>query len=228
MPNVHGFSPLQWTLGYTPNVPGMLIEEHITPAQLIPSEAFRQKMDYQALATSTVDRASNCDRLRRALLRQYRGPTQQLQLGQRCYYYRDLPTQQAALGPKIVWRGPAIVVMVEESNKMYWLVHGTSLIRAAYEHTRPVVANADAPSSSSGGKLQEAKQALQQGRGRGISQAQYLDLSRTKRKIEEMQSDEEDQQLDDVEDTDKASHGFPHLTHGTKRPLHEVSDDEEN
>ena len=91
------------------------------------------------MASTSVARAGNDDRLRRALLRKYRGNVQQLRIGQRCFYYRDLPQGQSALGPKITWRGPATVVMVEKENKLYWLAHGTSLIRAAYEHTRPLM-----------------------------------------------------------------------------------------
>ena len=131
-PNVHGYSPLQWTLGYTPTLPGNLFEEKLNPTQLTPSMAFQKKLEYQQMASTSVARASNDDRLRRALLRKYRGNVQQLRIGQRCFYYRDLPQGQSALGPKITWRGPATVVMVEEENKLYWLAHGTSLIRAAY------------------------------------------------------------------------------------------------
>ena len=29
MPNVSGYSPIQWTLGYTPHVPGLLVEENV-------------------------------------------------------------------------------------------------------------------------------------------------------------------------------------------------------
>lgn len=34
MPNVQGYSPLQWTLGYNPHVPGLLMEEELNPTQL--------------------------------------------------------------------------------------------------------------------------------------------------------------------------------------------------
>ena len=41
-PNVHGFSPIQWVLGYTPHIPGLLSEESslCNPAHLDPSERF--------------------------------------------------------------------------------------------------------------------------------------------------------------------------------------------
>ena len=217
MPNVHGFSPLQWTVGYTPNMPGSMIEENIAPSQLTPSEAFRQKMHFQEIATHTIATAGNDDRHRRALLRQYRGNTQQLTIGQRCHYFRDLPTGQAALGPKIVWRGQAVVVMVDKEQKMYWIVHGTSLIRASFEHTRPILNSSSAePDKSS--SLDRAQQALQQIRGRGVTQ--YLDLTRSnKRKLEDLQSDEEEEAPDDKEPTVEEILGLPPEPHGLKRNL---------
>ena len=219
MPNVHGCSPLQWTVGYTPNLPGAMIDEQVSPAQLTPSEAFRQKMHFQELATHTIAKASNDDRLRRALLRHYRGRTQQLVLGQRCHYYRDLPTGQAALGPKIVWRGRAVVVMVDAEQKMYCLVHGTVLIRASFEHTRPIIDNNQADVKDSSVPMDRAQQALQQIRGRGVTQ--YLDLSRSnKKKLEDVQSDEEKEEDDDIPTADVAQpEGLPPEPHGLKRSL---------
>ena len=71
MPNVQGYSPLQWTLGYNPHVPGLLMEEELNPTQLHPTEAFRMKLNYQQVATKAISQANDDDRLRRALLRRY-------------------------------------------------------------------------------------------------------------------------------------------------------------
>lgn len=38
MPNVQGYSPLQWTLGYNPHIPGLLMEEELNPTQLHPTQ----------------------------------------------------------------------------------------------------------------------------------------------------------------------------------------------
>ena len=35
MPNVSGYSPVQWAMGYTPHIPGLLMEEQITPIHLL-------------------------------------------------------------------------------------------------------------------------------------------------------------------------------------------------
>ena len=45
-PNVCGFSPIQWILGCTPHIPGLLMEEQTmnNPATLDPSDAFMEKL----------------------------------------------------------------------------------------------------------------------------------------------------------------------------------------
>ena len=74
------------------------------------------------------------------------------------------------------WRGPATVVMVEQDKKKvqtYWLVHGTSLIRCAQSHVRPVI---DSEPEDLRVNLDEAKKALQKVNNR--STTQYFDLTK--------------------------------------------------
>ena len=73
MPNVQGYSPLQWTLGHNPRIPGLLMEENLQMPQLHPTQAFKQKLTYQSMATQVIAKANKDDRLRRALLRQHVG-----------------------------------------------------------------------------------------------------------------------------------------------------------
>ena len=42
--NVRGYSPVQWVLGYTPHVPGLLTEEPLELPSLDPSDEFLQKL----------------------------------------------------------------------------------------------------------------------------------------------------------------------------------------
>ena len=136
MPNVQGYSPLQWTLGYNPHVPGLLMEEELNPTQLHPTEAFRIKLNYQQVATKAISQANNDERLRRALLRRYNGMKHSLQTGDLCYYWRDAVNNQKP-GPKISWRGPATNVMIEhEPHEVLWLVHGTTMLRASPKHVK--------------------------------------------------------------------------------------------
>ena len=182
MPNVQGYSPLQWTLGYNPHVPGLLMEEELNPTQLHPTEAFRIKLNYQQVATKAISQANNDERLRRALLRRYNGMKHSLQTGDLCYYWRGAVNNQKP-GPKISWRGPATVVMIEyEPHEVLWLVHGTTMLRASPEHVKPILSSSS-PSTTTftlEQPLQRAQQSLQQIRNRGVTQ--YVDLSKTNKR----------------------------------------------
>lgn len=61
-----GFSPIQWTLGYTPHVPGLLIEEQSldNPAHLDPSEKFMEKLRLKQEAVKTTSEPDTDHRLR--------------------------------------------------------------------------------------------------------------------------------------------------------------------
>ena len=197
-PNVHGFSPLQWVLGYTPHVPGLLTEEQTlyNPAHLDPSERFMEKLRLQQEAAKATVEADIDQRLRRALLRKYTGQTVILQPGDLCYYWRDTPAGSAY---KLKWRGPATVIMREQGNggphsDIYWLGHGTVLLRAAPEHVRPAGALQDVTEKPRD-PLDSAKQALSNIRNRGVTH--YIDLPKSnKRNREEVATDEEEEDID--------------------------------
>ena len=76
-------------------------------------------------------------RLRRALLRKYKGTSEQCFLGQRVWFWRDAKQPDLV---KIRWLGPAFVVMreVDEDGKptVYWLAYKIQLIRCAPHHVR--------------------------------------------------------------------------------------------
>ena len=67
-PIVCGFSPIQWTLGYTPHIPGLLMEELSgnNPAHLDPSALFLEKLRLQQEAAKATAQADSDHRLRRA------------------------------------------------------------------------------------------------------------------------------------------------------------------
>ena len=219
-PNVHGYSPLQWTLGYTPTLPGNLTDEKLPPCNLLPTDAFRQKLEYQQQATMAITKASSDDRFRRALLRQYRGVLSVLKLGNKCYYYRDLPPNQHSVGPKIVWRGPATIVMIEPELKIYWISHGASLIRASFEHVKPlptIEPEDDIP------RLEKARRGLDEVRSRGTTR--FLDLTKSnKRSLTDLESDEE-MNSPDHDDDDGHDVGLPDRPFGLKRTLSDPTND---
>ena len=110
--SVGGFSPTQWVLGYQPNIPGSLLDTNVNYSHLDPSEAFQHKMECRFRAATAVVKADNDLRLRRALLRQHRGDPPRFLVGQKCFYWREA----AGSGPRIRWKGPAIVVLTESDT----------------------------------------------------------------------------------------------------------------
>ena len=208
MPNVQGYSPLQWTLGYNPHVTGLLMEEELNPTQLHPTEAFKLKLEYQQVATKAISQANNDDRLRRALLRRYSGVKHSLQTGDLCYYWRDVVNSQKP-GPKISWKGPATVVMVEtQPHEVLWLVHGTTMLRASPEHVKPLLSPDPSTSSTTtiDQPLQRAQLSLQQIRNRGVTQ--YVDLTKSnKRAREEVETEDEMDNTDSVTPAEPSSVG---------------------
>ena len=200
MPNVQGYSPLQWTLGYNPHIPGLLMEEELNPTQLHPTEAFKIKLNYQQIATKSIAQANNDDRLRRALLRRYSGMKHTFQTGDLCYYWRDAVNNQRP-GPKICWKGPATIVMIEqEPHEVLWIAHGTTLLRASPEHVKPVLPrDHDSTSITVGQPLERAQLSLQQIRNRGVTQ--YVDLPKSNKRTRE--------EVDTEDEIDNTDHQLP-------------------
>ena len=163
------------------------------PAQLDPSQQFMEKLRLQQSALKATSEADLDRRLRRALLQKFTGQVRILNTGDKCYYWRDSP---AGAGTKLRWKGPAIVVMRESSPKAlldHMIAHGAVLLRAAPEHVKPADPRPVVDESST--PLDRAKQALQQVRGRGVTQ--FIDLPKSnKRKRLEIDSDEEEEDLD--------------------------------
>ena len=186
-PTVAGFSPAQWVLGYQPNFPGDLTAEGLSPAQLGGTPNFELTLERRSVAKQALTKADADRRLRRALLRRYAGQNVMLQPGQDCYYWRD--ARQADL-VKIRWLGPAKVVLREDDEagkpNVYWISHGTQLLRCAPHHVRPDFRT----SETTLGGLEEARQAILSLKSRGVTR--FLDLNRiNKRNIDEVDEDEE-------------------------------------
>ena len=107
--------------------------------------------------------------------------------GQDCYYWRD--ARQLDL-VKIRWLGPAKIVLREDDDEgkplVYWISHGTQLLRCAPHHVRPDFRSTE----TTIGGLEEARQTVGSLKSRGVTR--FLDLNRAnKRNIEEVEEDEE-------------------------------------
>ena len=196
-PSVAGFSPSQWVLGFQPDFPGELLAEGLNPSHLGGNLSFEQVLEKRATAKVAIVKADADRRLRRALLRRYAGSNTLLEPGQSCYYWRD--ARQADL-VKIRWLGPATVILREDDPTsgrphLYWIAHGTQLLRCAPHHVRADFRTADTVI----GGLVEARRIVGQLKSRGVTR--YLDLERVnKRNIDDVDEDEEAEGEEDGDD----------------------------
>ena len=187
-PSVAGFTPAQWVVGYQPAFPGDLLAEGLNPSHLGGNRSFEEVLAKRSTAKQAIVKADTDRRLRRALLRRYAGSNTLLEPGQACFYWRD--ARHADL-VKIRWLGPATVVLREDDPStgkphLYWIAHGTQLLRCAPHHVRADFRTADTVL----GGLVEARRLIGQLKSRGVTR--YLDLERVnKRNIEDVDDDEE-------------------------------------
>ena len=186
---VNGFTPTQLAMGRQPAVPGLMSEERTKPPQLSEGQHLQEILKCRSQAQQACAKADVDVRLRRAMLRQYRGRDEDLVAGERCLYWRESTDRFHT----IKWKGPAVVVAVQldpdtGNVDTYWLAHGTVLIRAGKHHVKRLV---DAE-----GRISSPVEAMRQVRQRRV--VRMIDLHKTnKRSIDELDEDDADIDLDD-------------------------------
>ena len=196
---VNGFTPTQLAMGRQPAVPGLMSEERTNPPQLSEGQHLQEILKCRSQAQQACAKADVDVRLRRALLRQYRGQDEELVAGERCLYWRESTDRFHT----IKWKGPAVVVAVQldpdtGNVDTYWLAHGTVLIRAGKHHVKRLV---DAE-----GRMFSPVDAMRQVRQRRV--VRLIDLHKTnKRSIDELDEDDADFDLDD--NRKQRKHGTP-------------------
>ena len=193
-PSVAGYSPSQWVIGYQPGFPGDLLAEGLNPTHLDGIMSFEKHLEKRAAAKQALIKADTDRRLRRALLRRYAGTNALLEPGQTCFYWRVARHGDLV---KIRWLGLAKVILREddESGKpsLYWISHGTQLLRCAPHHVRADFRSADTVV----GGLVEARRSVAALKSRGVTR--FLDLSRVnKRSIDDVEEDEEADEGEDL------------------------------
>ena len=138
---VHGTSPATIVFGILP-AQHSIDDEPFNPAAG-DEEAQARVVKARTLAATAFHQANNDRVLRAAVLARGAPPLPQVDVGQFCYYYR----QDNKLAPEGRWRGPALVCAIEEPSSpsppaarpgslVYWLAHGSSLVRCAPEQVR--------------------------------------------------------------------------------------------
>ena len=187
-PTVAGFSPTQWVMGKQVRLPGELSIDNASPSSLGGHPSFEELLICRNTAKQALIEAETDSKLRRALLRKYQGNNIPLQVGQRCYFWRD--ARQGDL-VKIRWHGPARVVMVEKDEdncpRVYWVAYKTQLMRCAPHHIRSDFNSTDHVLED----LQLARKEVQSLRSRGVTR--FLDLNAINRHhIDDILDEDED------------------------------------
>ena len=103
--------------------------------------AFARIQQKRLDAATSFLKADTDAKLRRAMTQKFYENKDVVAIGQRCWYWR---IQGSGHLQKSKWRGPARCVATEfsqdgEKTVVLWLVHGTSLLRCAPQHVRPMV-----------------------------------------------------------------------------------------
>ena len=141
-----GFSPQQWVLGKQMTYAHGLSGEIFNPSQEALDEqgAFAQVQLKRANAAKAFIAADTDAKLRRAFNQKFIEVKDDLVVGQQCWFWRNAG---AGVLQKSRWRGPARIVAVEELEdvKVFWLCHGTSLIRCSPRQVRPLVEETGVP-----------------------------------------------------------------------------------
>ncbi|CAE8725915.1 unnamed protein product [Polarella glacialis] len=110
----NGFSPCQWVTGSDPKLAADLVD-HKTWRRI------RKRMAIRTAARKSFICGQNDDAIRRALVHRNRVKKHQFEIGEYCYYFREI-RQGRNRKPKAQWLGPAVVVGLEGGNS--WLSCG--------------------------------------------------------------------------------------------------------
>ena len=134
-----GFTPQQWVLGKSMTYVHGLSGEIFNPSQEAIDEqgAFAQVQARRTQAAKAFISADSDAKLRRAFTQKFSEMDEDLSIGQRVWYWRKSLRRLHKTG----WKGPARIVAIEEQPNVnvYWLCHGTSLIRCGQRQVRPMV-----------------------------------------------------------------------------------------
>ena len=109
--NNEGFSPCQLTFGHTPNIPSILTSDlpALAPTQGLFGEELQETLAIMRDVRLSYVKAESSERLRRAITKQTRkhDPAMTYKIGDKVWYKRNADKW---------WRGPAIVVSVQEKD----------------------------------------------------------------------------------------------------------------
>ncbi|CAE8612681.1 unnamed protein product [Polarella glacialis] len=120
----NGFSPCQWVTGSDPKLASDLVdhpEDLAAHSQVLNDNMMARRMAIRTAARKSFICCQNDDAIRRALVHRNRVKKHQFEIGEYCYYFREI-RQGRNRKPKGQWLGPAVVVGLEGGNS--WLSCG--------------------------------------------------------------------------------------------------------
>ena len=139
--SVHGSSPYQIVFGHNPHDGGLADE----PCKLRPDEkgAHVEDQALRHLAAQAFHAANTSTLLKRALSAKVRAEHPEIYIGDHVFYWRPSPAKLDVER----WHGPALVCAIEPRvlddgstrASVFWVAHGSSLVRVAPEHIRAEV-----------------------------------------------------------------------------------------
>ncbi|CAE8594596.1 unnamed protein product, partial [Polarella glacialis] len=133
----NGFSPCQWVTGSDPKLAADLVdhpEDLAAHSQVLNDDMMARRMAIRTAARKSFICGQNDDAIRRALVHRNRVKKHQFEIGEYCYYFREI-RQGRNRKPKAQWLGPAVVVGLEGGNS--WLSCGGKCVLCSQEHMRP-------------------------------------------------------------------------------------------
>ncbi|CAE8740947.1 unnamed protein product [Polarella glacialis] len=150
----NGFSPCQWVTGSDPKLAADLVdhpEDLAGHSQVLNDDMMARRMAIRTAARKSFICCQNDDAIRRALVHRNRVKKHQFEIGEYCYYFREI-RQGRNRKPKAQWLGPAAAVGLEGGNS--WLSCGGKCVLRSQEHMRPA-------EDEELGNIQEQKLAVQ-------------------------------------------------------------------
>ena len=132
----NGFTPYQYVLGKSPDVPTSLIENMEGDNRQLSAQSAalfeggpRRAEHIRAAANRAFFELDSDDAVRRAAVGRIRPPRGPFLPGQLVYYWRNVPhIKSKRLQGEVGWRGPAIVLALEGHTRMHLSYRGVPVL----------------------------------------------------------------------------------------------------
>ena len=182
-----GFTPYQMVFGRAPMFPDLLEEDstgNLALRESLTTEGEVQRsLEMRAAAKISLLRKDCQDKLKRALRRWPRGKIKEFTPGEMIYFYSPQPTAKRFKRDAGAWRGPAVILMKESSERYYISWRGRCLLVAA--------SNLRCCTELEGGDFQGRMQELEHLEKKWEDEKDFEDMTQVPQPPEEGEKEEE-------------------------------------